>query len=383
LVNEQDWKLQIANCKLQIVKRGWLSSLPRPLSISRFAICNLQFAIVFMPFGFLPSLHAAISIEPPIVGRPTHAPFSGGIGSFHPSATATPTEIQVVDPVTFTIHITADGSVSEAPRRPDLRELPAFAERFYIEDVATPDEAPSARQGWEFVYRLKPRDTSVAAVPSFPLMYYQPGMLPPAKGYMTRWASSIPLMVTPREQVKESDLIGGKPLISPPATIFQFANGEEILCRDDPGTLPGPVVLSLLALVPPVGCMAWFLTWRRLYPDAARQTKQRRSRAARNALQQLRASRRIPRANQPERAAGIVTDYLRRRLDLPAAEATPIEVAAHFQRMGLAHALAERAVRFFRDCDAARFRPSPSSDWPAVETAAQLILAVEDASWQL
>jgi hypothetical protein len=317
------------------------------------------------------------------VGRPTHAPFSGATGSFHPATTATPTELEAEDPLTFTLRITADGQVWEAPRRPDLRELPAFAERFYIEDVATPDEAPAGRQGWEFAYRLKPRNTTVEAIPSFPLVYYQPGLLPPMKGYMTRWAPSIPLKVWPREQVKATDLIGAKPLVSPPATIFQFANGDAVLRHEEPGTLPGPVALSVLALAPPLGCLGWFLMWRRLHPDAARMAKQRRSRAARVALRHLRTAGKVPRFQQPERGATIVTHYLRQRFDLPAAEATPVEVAAHFQRVGLPAALTEQATRFFENCDAARFRPSPVTDWPAVAAAEQLILAVEDASWQL
>jgi hypothetical protein len=372
--------MQIGNSRLSFAPHCflWTGTFPRHRQLT---ICNLQISILFSIACLVPSLHAAPT-EPPLVGRPSHAPFSGAVGSFHPVTTATPTELQAEDPLTFTLRITAESQFGEAPRRPDLRDLPAFAERFYIEDVATPDEMPTGRQGWEFVYRLKPRNTAVEAIPSFPLVYYQPGMLPPAKGYMTRWAPSIPLQVRPREQVKESEIIGGKPLVSPPATIYQFANGDEVLRGEEPGKLPGPVVLSLLALAPPLGCLVWFLAWRRLYPDAARRARQRRSRAAHLALKHLRAAGKDPLSRQPEQAAGIVTDYLRQRFDLPAAEATPIEAAEHLQRVGLPVALSERAAQFFQECDAARFRPSPSPEWLAVATAAQLILEVEDASWQ-
>ena len=77
--------------------------------------------------------------------------------------------------------------------------------------------------------------------------------------------------------MKETDVIGGKPLVSPTATVFQFAMGDDVLRRENPAALPGPVALGLLALAPPVGFIAWVLTWRRLYPDAARLAKQRRS----------------------------------------------------------------------------------------------------------
>jgi hypothetical protein len=381
--------LQIADCRLQISKKAWLALrayyatlFAHRSSDFQFSIFNFQFSILLCT-GLAPCLHAATMIEPPIVGRPTYAPFSEGVGSFHLATTAAPTELEAQDPLLFTLRITADGQVSEAPRRPDLRELPSFTERFYIEDVATPDESPTGRQGWEFVYRLKPKNTLVESIPSFPLVYYQPGMLPPMKGYMTRWAPSIPLKVWPRDQVKGPDLIGGKPLVSPPATIFQFASGDDVLRQENPGTLPGPLILSLIALAPPLGCVAWFLTWRRLYPDAARLAKRSRSRAARIALRQLHTAGKVPLLRQPERAVSIVTDYLRQRFELPAAEATPPEVAAHLQRLGLPSALVERATQFFQECDAARFRPTPSADWQAVAGAERLILAMEDASWEL
>jgi hypothetical protein len=379
----------MADGRLQISKKAWLAPHASYAKLFARRSFNFQFSIFNFQFSILlyiclaPCLRASTTIEPPIVGRPTYAPFSEGVGSFHPATTAAPTELEAQDPLLFTLRITADGQVWEAPRRPDLRELPSFAERFYIEDVATPDESPSGRQGWEFVYRLKPKNTLVEAIPSFPLVYYQPGVLPPMKGYMTRWAPSIPLKVWPRDQVEKTDLIGGKPLVSPPATIFQFAGGDDVLRRESQGTFPGPLILSLLALTPPLGCVAWFLTWRRLYPDAARLAKQRRSRAARVALRQLHTAGKVPLLRQPERAVTIVTDYLRQRFELPAAEATPSEVATHFQRLGLPAALVEQATQFFQECDAARFRPTPSADWQAVAAAERLILAMEDASWEL
>jgi hypothetical protein len=265
----------------------------------------------------------------------------------------------------------------QPPHRPDLRDLPAFAERFYIEDVATPDESPSGRQGWEYVYLLKPRSSAVRGIPSFPLVYYQPGMVPASKGFMTRWAPSIELQVRPRAEVNATDLQGAKPLISPPATVYDFVQGAEVLRRQEVQTLPGPVPLAVLALAPPLGCVAWFLVWRRLYPDAARRTSQRRSRAARVALRRLRAAANAPPGEQAERASAIVADYLRERFEFPAAEPTPVEVAAHLHHSGMPAPLGDHASRFFQKCDAMRFHPTPNPDWSACPAAVALVLALE------
>jgi hypothetical protein len=367
--------LQNANCTLQEeIRQGGLShAATRGLCILHTAMLSL--ATLAFP------LRAAQAIDPPLVGRPTHAPFSGATGSFHPTTSATPTELQAEDPLLFTIRLTADGRVWRAPTRPDLRELPAFSERFLIEDVATPEESPSGRQGWEFVYRLKPRSPGVRAIPSFPFVYFQPGMLPAAKGYMTRWAPSIDLRVRPREEVKPPDLEASRPPVGPPATVYEFVDGDQVLKHEIPEALPGPAVLSVIAFGPPLACLTWFLVWRRVHPNAARQARQRRSRAARLALRELRAVARLPAKEQTERAAGIVSEYLRQRFDLPAAEPTPVEVAAHLRRVALPEELADRAGRFFEVCAAARFAPAGMAKLEAIRVAEPLIVGLEDASW--
>jgi hypothetical protein len=133
-------------------------------------------------------------------------------------------------------------------------------------------------------------------------------------------------------------------------------------------------------LGPPLGCAAWYAIWRRVYPDAARKTKQRRCRAATLALKQL---ERLPRGSTEVRAAHIaaaVTIYLQQRLDLPAAEPTPAEAAAHLRTAGCPDTLSDRAELFFKSCDAARFFPNASAaDLPAF--AQHLILDLEAHTW--
>ena len=123
--------MQNANCKLRISKRAFAAAFVsiaptktwRPFFNLQLAICKLQFAMVLL-LNLMPhSLHAA-AIDPPLIGRPVHAPFSGAVGSFYPSTRAAPTELQANDALTFTIRLTADGQVRSRRIDRTWRELP-------------------------------------------------------------------------------------------------------------------------------------------------------------------------------------------------------------------------------------------------------------------
>jgi hypothetical protein len=74
-----------------------------------------------------------------------------------------------------------------------------------------------------------------------------------------------------------------------------------------------------------------------------------------------------------------VAEYLRQRLDLPVAEPTPDEVAAHLRRAGLDAKLASEAAAFFRACDAGRFAAGAAGAADLQSAASRFVLAVEEA----
>ncbi|MFL5244193.1 MAG: hypothetical protein ACJ8FY_18980 [Gemmataceae bacterium] len=312
--------------------------------------------------------------DPPIQGRPTFAPFSNASGSFQVATLAAPTTLRVEDSLIFTVRITANGPVFQPPERLDLRELPDFAESFYIGDRADRDTADDS--SWQFVYQLKPRRLSVRAIPSFPLIYYQPGVAPASRGYMTRWAPSIPLTVQSGEEVSGGKGTDSLAPIDAPSTVYQFIEDRSALRRQQDVGL-SPILIGTLFVLPPTFCAAWYLSWRRLYPDAARMARRRRSRAAQRALKLLGRTDKRPAGNQAEFVTEVITNYLRERLDLPSTEPTPAEVADHLQSLGLAPVFIERTVQFFKEADAARFLPSPPSNLPLKESAIALVLSLE------
>ena len=105
--------------------------------------------------------------------------------------------------------------------------------------------------------------------------------------------------------------------------------------------------------------------------------RHRRSKAARRALKLLRRAEKKTAGDQTRQVTAVITSYLRERLELPTSEPTPPEVANHLQGLHLAPDLIERAVRFFKEADAARFQPSPPANEALTASATALILSLE------
>src|SRR5438105_4399287 len=73
--------------------------------------------------------------EAPTVGFPSGEADSGAWGRFfRVVTTAEPTTLEAEEPFTFTVRVTTPERAQRPPRRIDLNDIPAFAERFYILD---------------------------------------------------------------------------------------------------------------------------------------------------------------------------------------------------------------------------------------------------------
>lgn len=307
-----------------------------------------------MPMLFLLLLVPG-EVEPPKVGQPLN--FSGAVGSFQVNLRVEPEKVVVEEPVKLTLQVLARGRGSRPPRRPDLSQQRGFAERFHIGRTASdePDRTLPDGKGWEFDYELRPRSTEVDQVPDLVFTFYNP-----QNGYQTRLADAVPLTVEPKPQPVET--------IAADPRLFQLATGDQVLQRWHVGLPPWPVLVAL-AVLPPAICAAWYGLWAWHNPNAARQVRQRRSRAGRHALEALRHA-------DAQTAPAIVTDYLRQRFDLPGAAPTPVEVAAYLRRAGCAAELAEKTAELFRTCDAARYSPIRNGGHLS-EMAASMIEALE------
>jgi hypothetical protein len=304
----------------------------------------------------------------PVVGRPSDLPFSEASGWFTAQTRAEPTTVEAETPLTFTLTVRAVRETRRPPQRLDLRQLLAFDEQFYIEDSNEDPNRPDEHT-WEFIYRLKPRRTDVTEIPSLPFVYFNPYLLTASKGFQLIYTDPIRLRVLPHEMVHVP--------VQAPESAFVLAAGPDLGKRQTMWT-PGAITTTTLLGMPPLLCAVWYVCWRRLYPDAARLASQRRSRAARLALQSLHAAQRLGTVERAGRVTAIVADYLRQRLDLAVADPTPHEVGELFEKRHLSPELTEQAGHFFEACDSARFLPPSGAEQSDLsESAAQLILAVE------
>ena len=198
----------------------------------------------------------------PIVGRPADLPFSDASGDFRVSARAEPVVVEAQSPITFALRVEAVAPVRQPPRRIDLRELPAFAERFdFLEGDDNQVRRPNP-QTWEFVYRIQPKRDDVSAVPCVPFVFFNPEIQYPRKGFQVAYTNAIPLTVRPHE-------VFPVPLDAP-ESLFTLATGADLSeALEALGRRLAPWAVALLLLIPPALCLAWYFGWRRWYPDAA------------------------------------------------------------------------------------------------------------------
>jgi hypothetical protein len=338
----------------------------------------LIFALTVMCWTRLPFLDAAPQ-GPPVEGRP--ADFNGAIGVFKISTRAAPTDLQAEDSLILIVRIASSGGWDLAPRRPDLKAKPEFTNSFEMQNLAKGDDEPPPGI-WEFRYSLRPRNAGVHQIPPVRFVYYCPGVIPPEKGYRSTYAAAIPIKVRPREQVGSGDVTGPGESLERPEDLLTFVEDPAVvLRRERPLELPGLWAILGALLVPPVAWLLWLAWARRSEADAL--VRKRTSRAAREALQALRAQQQklveLTDGYQEaaSRAATIFGEYVVQRSGGPAAELTAGELALRLEQSGAAPMATAKAAEWFRTCDHARFGCGQGAAGDLIASAAKIILELE------
>jgi hypothetical protein len=227
--------------------------------------------------------------------------------------------------------------------KPDLKKLRAF-DHFTVTDVPEAARTESDKE-IRFAYKLRPRNRSVTQVPALEFKFRSLAAPPGKNPFRLTRAESVDITVTepppkPITPMFEAD------------RLFEIATG--------PGVLRVPFTpcrwaWGAAALFGPLAALAWYLAWRRVYPDAAKLARLRRSRADRRATEAIRRSGRS--ADPPAAIAAAVLGYLRAHFPLPESAVTPSEIAEALTEVGVPEVAAEQTADVFRACDRARFAP--------------------------
>ncbi len=270
-----------------------------------------------------------------------------GVGDFQVEASIDRREIALGEETVLALKVLGLGDQSNLDSLPwpDLSAVEAYRRAFLIEPGT---ESWNARKTTRlFRYRLKPR-RPIDAVPALAYVCFDPRL----GVYQSRVTSSVSLTVRLAE-ARESE---------PPYPTGLFPDrlrlspaGPELL-SDEP-TWPGPVVLALALIVPPLGTGLVWVMRHRLFPGAWPVAARHWSSLAVETMARIESAARQDNRRAAELLDGAVLDYLRRRFHSPFLTPTDAELRSHLERVGVAQSAIDALLAFRSSGDAARFAP--------------------------
>ncbi|HVZ94521.1 MAG TPA: BatD family protein [Phycisphaerales bacterium] len=289
----------------------------------------------------------------PSEGRPAN--FSGLIGRYTVAAEATPTDVEVGQPIALTVRVS--GPLAEAVRAPAIEKQADLVSNFR---VASEETAPKFEGSTKtFTRTLRATSPEVTAIPPIELPYFDT-----AKGrYDIAKSQPIPLRVRSSKMVTAADAVGGSGPVAPVGASVEStttgiaANSERPEALIDQSfsvtaMVKSPVGAAALVVPPAVyGAAAFVVIAKR---RAERDPKKRRRREALANAQRVLGS---AGANDPGAIADAVSrgiaGYLADKAGLTSGTVTPAEA----ESMVRLHDddLAIRARAIMERCDAARF----------------------------
>ena len=301
----------------------------------------------------------------PEEGKPAN--FSGLIGEFSISTTATPTEVNVGDPITLTIMLEGPTYLRHF-ELPSLQQQPALAEKFRIPDEMAPGRAEENRK--TFTQTIRAQSPEVLEIPPIELAYFDT-----VNGrYEMARSNPIPLKVRATQVVTASDAEGFRPQAE---TIEHVAVNEGIAHNfTEPDALHpqhfGPDVWMrsasswLLLLLPPVawGALVGTLLIRRL-GGLRPKARARKLARAQLALALAEAGQNHGQALQALRT------YLAAKLDARASALIFSDVERPLRAQGASDATLDALRKVFEECEAHHYAGGGGS--PLAEVTGRML----------
>lgn len=301
---------------------------------------------------------APLVLDVKTLPTPMPAKFSGLVGKYSIDATASPTVLNVGDPLTLMIRVAGPEPLDRVPPL-ELEHVPAFARNFRMPtETAIPALTPTAAI---FSLTMRPRADTVKEVPAVELSYFDPT----TGQYAVASSKPLSLKVQATNEVTLDETEEEAAAATVPDAEKKTPEGPPPLPADadpfktgEPGAsarLGSPVVLAVILLPVAVWALATGVEARRRLRerDPAGRRRRRAIGRARSRLAKAASGRRAG----PLHAAAGVSDALRGyaadMLGASEASLTSAECAAYFQMVDAG--VGSRMTEILRACDEAQY----------------------------
>jgi len=292
-------------------------------------------------------------VELPADGRPAN--FSGLVGNYRVSATATPTEVNVGDPITLTVRVTGPAYLDHV-ELPPLGGQASLAERFRI-----PKEQAEGKVEGDtkvFTQTLRALDGSVTEIPPIELGFFDTK----AGAYRVAKSKPIPLTVHATTVLTTEDVEGGE--VTPVRT--QLTAWREGIAHnyEDPSVLEnqahGPVfwlaspVWAGLTGVPPLAYAVLgtvLLIRRKGQANPALRRRRRAFAELNNAIAKLQARAAAGNTALYSDAIEALRAYLGAKLEMTGGALTFKDVEAPLKQRGVSEESLASLKELFEQCE--------------------------------
>jgi hypothetical protein len=262
----------------------------------------------------------------PLPQQDKPAQFYGLVGQYTISSSATPTKVNVGDPITLTVKI--GGSKYLKPVQwPALEQEPALAANFKIPSQKS---SPNIDNGFKvFTQTIRANNDQVTEIPPIPLAYFDAEQ----GRYVTAKTEPIKLEVAPTKILTNADLEGSDfaPINKEIEAIMKglSANYEALETLDDMSFSPLAALASpgyaVLWAMPLLGLITSFLVKIFSHTSPEKAAARRHRQACGKALWQLKKLASTEENQQNEQFVSIMKNYIGEKFDKTAGSLTPDE----------------------------------------------------------
>jgi hypothetical protein len=283
------------------------------------------------------------------------ASFAGAVGSFTFSATASPTNVAIGEPITLTVRITGQGALDNVTL-PPLNQWSNFKVYPPTSQVETTDQL-GVEGTKTFQQVVVPESLDVKELPALAFSYFDPA----TRSYHTLTQPAVPVVVRPSAggpSLTTANASGAP--AGAPTDIVSLKVRLGTLSRIAPPLIQQPWFLALQTV--PVLTWLGAVIWRRRRDHLARNPQLvRRQLVSKQLKRGLAELARQADANDADAFFALVFRLLQEglgeRLSLPAASITEAVLDEHLQPRGVDAALLAAAHELFQACNQQRYAP--------------------------